>query len=354
VAGFVVCVGVVGCLLSWSWGTDSFSAATITNRLISADANARRAPLPESVTPPRGTWLETSAQHLAHWAIYLNHFERAEENSSRETIRDLLGRSLQVSPINPTARLALAQIELAASPTSTSIRGLGLSRDPLSLTWSGRRLLEAGKKEAAMNLYRQALEIASHGEFSQVSPPRFNDDPGIPRYLLPGEERIRDLVRELVTRSEWTVSEWLAMVPKNTLATLATARVLREQTRNEAADALLDLILNEPSLPKTNGPIEATMIAARAEAFGLRSRWREADEAYQKAIDMVNDETLKRSWWFNLADISLKLADDSKRQAALRATLTIAASDDISRRATAILRASQSRPNLRSLGARAN
>ena len=51
--------------------------------------------------------------------------------------------------------------------------------------------------------------------------------------------------------------------------------------------------------------------------------------------------TLKRAWWFNLADIALRLADDTKREAALRATLTVAASDDISPRATEILRATR-------------
>ena len=184
----VLCVGLAGCVLSWKWGGESYSASMMTNRLILADASAPK-PLPESVAPPRGTWIETSAQHLAHWAIYLNRFERQKDDPGRE-IRDLLDRALQISPINPTARLALAQLESSASETAVSNRGLGLSRDPLSLAWSGRRLLEAGKKEGALNLYRQALAIEARGEFSQVAPPRFNDDQGVPRYLLPGEERV--------------------------------------------------------------------------------------------------------------------------------------------------------------------
>jgi len=326
----------------------------MTNRLILTDASARRMPLPESVAPPRGAWTETSAQHLAHWAIYLDSFEHQNDDSPQR-IRDLLDRALQVSPINPTARLALAQLEPPASAATTSIRGLGLSRDPLSLAWSGHRLLAAGKKEAALNLYRQALEVASRGEFSQVSVPRFNDDQGVPRYLLPGEERIRDIVRELVARNEWTVGEWLEVLPQQTLATLATARMLREQARNEVADALLDPILNQPRPLATDGPIEPLALAARAEAFALRSRWQEADQEYRKAIELLDDETLKRSWWFNLADIAFRLADDAKRQAALlRATLTVAASDDISRRATEILRATNIRPSMRSKGVKAN
>jgi hypothetical protein len=93
VAMLVVCVGVVGCTLSWSWGSDSYSAAIMTNRLILADTSARRTPLPDWVAPPRGTWMETSAQHLAHWAIYLGSVER-QKDVSPDVIRDLLTRAL--------------------------------------------------------------------------------------------------------------------------------------------------------------------------------------------------------------------------------------------------------------------
>ena len=284
----VLCVGVAGCLLSWTWGGESYSASIMTNRLILADAAARRTPLPESVAPPRGTWIKASAQHLAHWAIYLNRFERQKDDPGRE-IRDLLDRAIQVSPINPTARLALAQLESSTNEKGVTNRGLGLSRDPFSLAWSGRRLLEAGKKEAALNLYRQALAIEARGEFSQVAPPRFNDDQGVPRYLLPGEERVRDIIRELVARNEWTASEWLEVLPRKSVAILATARLLREQARHDVADALLDIILNQPQPVAIDGPIEPLMLAARAEAFALRSRWQEADKAYREAIELLDD-----------------------------------------------------------------
>jgi hypothetical protein len=205
-----------------------------------------------------------------------------------------------------------------------------------------------------LKLFRHALEVASRGEFSQVGAPRFNDDQGVPRYLLPGEERIREIVRKMDARNEWTVDEWLEVLPRQTLATLAAARILRERARNEVADTLLDRILNQPQSPATEGPSEPLAMAARAEAFALRSKWQESYDGYHAAIEALDDETLKRSWWFNLADIAFRLADDAKRQAALRATLTVAASDDISRRATEILRATHARAILRSTGAKAN
>ena len=134
---------------------------------------------------------------------------------------------------------------------------------------------------------------------------------------------------------------------RGTLAALAAARLLREQARNDVADALLD---TDPE--PTHGlwpPMDRS----------TRSRWppgprlsrcgragRRPIDEYREAIELLDDETLKRSWWFNLADIAFRLADDAKRQAALRATLTVAASDDISRRATEILRATNTRPSM--------
>jgi hypothetical protein len=72
------------------------------------------------------------------------------------------------------------------------------------------------------------------------------------------------------------------------------------------------------------------------------------------AIEFEEDDTLKRSFWFNLAQVALRADDDDQAQAALRAVLTAAASDDITRRATEIQRASGPRTRLRSTGAKAN
>ena len=67
----------------------------------------------------------------------------------------------------------------------------------------------------------------------------------------------------------------------------------------------------------------ALALAARAEAFALKSRWKESEQQYRRAIELIEDETIKRSWWFNLADIELRLDDESQRQTALRAALAV-------------------------------
>ena len=72
------------------------------------------------------------------------------------------------------------------------------------------------------------------------------------------------------------------------------------------------------------------LLAARAEALCLRSRWKEAAEQYRQAIERVDNDLIRRSWWFNLADVAQRLNDEGQRQAAFRAVLAVHNSDDIS------------------------
>ena len=98
----------------------------------------------------------------------------------------------------------------------------------MSLAWSARRLLDAGKKEAALRLYGQALSAASGGGFSRTATPRYDEDETSRRYLLPGEDAVRDIVAEMDAR-DWTFREWSRALPQNPTVLLATARLLREQ-----------------------------------------------------------------------------------------------------------------------------
>jgi tetratricopeptide (TPR) repeat protein len=348
----VMAAGLAGCVLSWWWACDSYCASIMTSRLLLTDRSAQRRPLSESVGPPEGTWARSTAQHLAHWAIYLSRIQ-GEGDHRTDEIAALLERALQVSPLDPTARLAMAQLEAAGSGKTVSIRTLGLSRDVPCLAFSGRILLAAGEKEAALKLYGQALALATAGEPGRAAVVHFSEDPGTARYLLPREQRVRDIVRELVLRSEWTIAEWSAIIPDSALVRLAVARLLREQDRPEA-ETLIDLVLHDRSTAVGGEKVESITLAARAEAYALRLRWREAQEQYRQAIERCDDDTIRRSWWYNLADIALKLDDENQRQLALHAAVAAPTADDIARRATEIQRASRARPVQRSTGVKAN
>jgi tetratricopeptide (TPR) repeat protein len=345
-------VGGLTCYLSWAWVADSYAAMLIAERLAPVDPMARRTALPDSLAPPSGSWTRTTAQHLAHWALYLEGAQRGKDAPPPD-IQGLLVTAVQVSPINATARLARARLESGRSEAAAA-SGLGLSRDPLSLALSGRQLLARGKRDRALALFAQALQIGSRTEFTKVGAPRFSGDPDIPRFLLPGEDRLREILGSLGDTNDWTADDWLAIVPTRTLVPIAAARLLRERGRKEVADALLDRMLAESTLGDGGGSGQALWLASRAEALALLARWQDADQVYRQAIELLDETDIQRSWWFNLADIDSHLPDSSRRQLALRATQTASNSDEISRRAGEMLRAVYARPGLRSNGTKAN
>ncbi len=351
-AAFVLAVGLAAGILSWWWTDDSYAVAIMTERLLAADRTGRRGALPETVAPPDGTWTRSTAQHLAHWAIFMSLIEPGNDPSP-DDVAALSRRALAVSPLNPTARLALAQLDKPENGAAFSPRDLGLSRDAVSLSWCARQLLAAGNKEGALTMYAKALAVLMPDEPFRIATPRFSDDPNAPRYLLPGEERVREIVREILATNEWALDEWSAALPKNALARLAAARLLKEQGRSEA-DGLLEFVVDTQEPLEGAKPANAVGQAARAEAFALKSRWKESEQSYRLAIELIEDETVKRSWWFNLADIELRMDDESQWQTALKAAMAVSPADDISREATKIQREYTGRANGRPLNARAN
>jgi hypothetical protein len=344
--------GIAGCFCSLRWASDAYAATVITERLLTKDRSARGLPLPDSVSPPDGSWVMSTSGHLARRAIVLGYFQ-GERSVSPEQTAGMLEAALQASPLDREARLALAQLEPSQSGSEVSIRSLGLSRDAVSLTFTARRLLSAGRKEAALAMYGRALAAAVPENSSRTAMPWFSDDPGVPRYLLPGEQEAREILRDLVTRSELRVSDWSNLLPDSPVLVLAAARLLREQGSSEA-DSLLERLDGDLAANTAAKPATATALAARAEASALKSRWRDADRLYREAIELVSDETIRRSWWLNLADVAFRLEDDDKRQAALRAAMAVAASDDIRRRAADIQRSSRPAANLIRRGVKAN
>jgi tetratricopeptide (TPR) repeat protein len=336
-------IGLIASVLSWWWAIDASNASFVTQRLLAADGSGRRRRLPEGFHPPGGRWIKTTAQHLAHWAIFTARVEQDGDRRATEA-RSILTQSLEVSPLNPTARLAMSQLEGAGGDGPGRIRGLGLSRDSVSLAWSARRLMDSGKKEASLRLYHRALSAAVDGGLSRSVTPRFADDATTRRffYLLPSEDAVRDIVAELAAREGLAFREWSRALPRNPTVLLATARLLREQGIDEA-DALLDQILRDDWGATEQGQVDPRLLAARGEALILRSRWPEAAEQYRQAIDRVDNELIRRSWWFNLADIAQRLNDEGQRQAALRAALAVNSSDDISRRVGVLQRSADAK-----------
>ena len=348
----VIGVGIVGSLLSLRWSGDSFNASVVSQRLFPRSENpGREKPLPESVVPPESSWWQTTPLHLAEWGVYRGR-SRTDDDRTEEG-RELVEAAVRISPINPMARLARAQLASKSSKFPSWALDLGLSRDAVSLSWSARALRHAGKKESAIRVYRQALRIACSNDLAPASKPTFNDEPNVRRYLLPGETTARAIVRELITAADWTFQDWSEALPKNTVAILAAARILCERERPEA-QTLLKQMLNQEQEIGSTGAARAVQTAMIAEAHALLSQWREAEQEYHQAIDQISDLTIKRSWWFNLASVALQLNDEAQRKVALEAALEAPTSDDISRKALELQRESEPLGRLRSSGTKAN
>jgi tetratricopeptide (TPR) repeat protein len=345
-------LGVAWSQLSWQWACESFNASVVANRLLAgAEGAGKEKPLPESVVPPDIAWWQSSPLHLTQWGAYLGRSRTSEPRA--ENVRTLLEGAIRISPLNPTARLAWLQVDPRLNGPAGQTVGLGMSRDAITLCWSARLLRRAGKKEAAMRAYRQAIRIACRPDLSRTSSLDFNDDRAVSRYLLPGEAIAAPIVRELIADAIWTFPEWSEALPRNTVAPLVAARLLRDQGRPEA-ETLIERIIEADQRSSTTAAERAIQLATIAEAHALRSRWREAEQQYRQAIDMIDETTIKRSWWFNLAVIASQLEDETQRQTALDVILAVSTSDDISRRASDLQRTTGARGRLRSNGTKAN
>jgi tetratricopeptide (TPR) repeat protein len=230
---------------------------------------------------------------------------------------------------------------------------LGLSRDAVSLAWSAQFLCRAGKTTSALRTYQKALELACRQDYLEGVDLGFNDDQNVRRYFLPGERTSLAIVRGLVSENHWTFRDWSDGLPRNPVAILAAARVLRERAQPEA-EHLLKRLVEQEELALSGHDQSAILLAARAEAYALLTEWKDAEQRYRQAIDLIGDATIKRSWWFNLASVAVQLDDDTQRRAALDAAFDTHTDDDISRRAFELQRSSHLLGRLPSMGTKAN
>ena len=110
----------------------------------------------------------------------------------------------------------------------------------------------------------------------------------------------------MASQTDWTFAKWSEALPDHALVLLATYRVLQERNQPEA-EALLDRLA-----VLSNDKSSVLETAARAEGLALKSQFAAAAEQYREAIARVDDETVRRTWWLNLAEILAKSGDHEK------------------------------------------
>lgn len=331
--------GALGCALTglaWIWAIDDAEAgkdlARVTNAATELSAEEAAERVEASTVDPR--WWKTSADRLFLRAILVDRAGGAVP--SGETTASLLSEARAVSPAHPGVRLAIAA---APEATSRPVEALGLSRDIISLGFAAKATLKAGRRDAAWNLARQAVEIALRADPADLPPPAFLEDRHYRRFTLPREESIAPLFRELFEIERPDLDRILSLSPRSALSATIWARVLLDKNDPAAQPAIeAALAIAEPD-PAGDRRALAEHHAARGEAFALLEKWAEAADAYRLALDRIDDDRDRRAWSLNLADLLGRIGDDAGRATALAASKSTDPKDEITRRAVAAQRA---------------
>lgn len=327
---------LLGCLVVGSLGV--FESAIL------ADGDAMIGPLAGRVGPasPRDrfelppsrslaanpAWWNTRAEGL--WLLACTS-DRSENDPERAAqAGDLLELARAAAPASPMVRYAMAMRSTPKTADNPASWPLGLSRDVVTLTLTGKKLLAEGKRDAALRAFRSAIDLAADTEGDHALPGF--DAKVTHRYLLPREELIAGVVRELVGRPELAWEQVAEVISPYPAAALVAARMLQERSRPEA-DAALRLALGDSPVEETSGNQRAVRLMARAEAFSLQDRGDDALAAYREAAELAADEPVRRMISFNLADIADRRKDDATARAALEVARGTGADDEIGRRA---------------------
>ncbi len=241
-------IGVAGVGMAWMWSRDAYAAGQVANRLARTGRTLK--PLPEAITLHGTSWWKTTAGNLTYWAFYQDRAAAAEPDQA-EQVQGALIAACQASPVQSAARFALSRPR-QGDPTDQVAARAGLSRDVIALAWSGHQWLKAGKRDAALKAYREALEMASGAEPSRLAAPAFIDDTQVRRYALPFEDLIGAVVRDMAAQEDWAFEQWSEALPRFAVAPLVAARTLRERGTPDA-DRPLDALLRKPMRIRPRG-----------------------------------------------------------------------------------------------------
>jgi tetratricopeptide (TPR) repeat protein len=317
----------VGLILGVAWTRDN-AAAGLAARAAQRAEEGRPVPL-DPTERPETRWWKTTAGHMALWAAAI---ERSPEGASRgEEVIEALDAAHRAAPLQAEVRLALAQAVPGVDPAPAAW-SVGLSRDIVSLTLTGRMLKQTNKSEAAIRAYRLALEMAADVSIPRLDPPTFDNEARVRRYRLSHEAIVASVVRDMIGAGDWSFAEWSRALPSRAVVRLAAGRVLRERSSPDAERAF-QMALEVKITPPPGSLDEAEHFAAEAEALALLERKSEAAERYRRAIGIADDEPTRRRWRLSLAELLGGLGETAERDQLLEAAKGADSSDDVTRRA---------------------
>lgn len=327
-AALVLALGLFGVGLALVWIEDG-SSGNIALKLATRPEGTPSPPI-DAQAIPKSAWWQTTAGHLAAWAVVLERVGNGEDRSADARILEADARS--VSPLGARSRFATEPVPGPEADASGSIR-LGPTRDIVTMTAMAHRLRRDGKRADAVRAYRAAFLTAASTARSNLGRPSFRSDPALNRYALPHSALLDDVARDMASAGDWTPDEWADAVPDFGPALLAVATALRGKDPS-ASERRLEVIargLDRPLDPRFEAAEDR---AAVAEALAERGRWTDAAAQYRRAVDAETRDLDRRVWWFNLAEVARKAGDDSMRRLAIEAAKGTDLGDEVTQRAT--------------------
>ena len=322
----------------------------------------------EACQPPRGIWWLDRADSVYRHAAAL--VLARPGSPPLEQVEALLFQAGRIAPTHPGVRLAkVSRMNFPGSdsPTPMPIPDTLLDtlpiqpRDPSALTWVAQRLWRQGREREAARAFREALELVVRSDLTgreredlpERDGPRFDEDPTVRRFELPGEGACRAIVSLLLdshsppdrsanananassssnTRRDASASHWREAMPRHAVVWLAAGKELRERGDPQAAEVFEEagrLGRDEP----LSGSSKAVHHAAAAEALAMVRRFEEAETLYRLALKETTHDAIRRSWSYNLADIYSRLNQEDNRMRALAAARGRNLNETITRRA---------------------
>jgi len=324
----VLALGLGGLALSVAWLGDATSGDLAARIALRPEGAAGPAIDPASIS--RGPWWRTTAPHLAAWAVAIERAGDGEDHSAER--RELIEDAANASRLGARARFFVEAPAGTEPRAADDLAHLGRTRDVVALAVTGRELRRLGKVEAATRAYRSALAIASAAGRPDLPAPAFDESPPARRYALPHEAILAGVAKEMAGAGAWSPEQWAEALPRFTPAYLAAARALRPGDP-AGADRLLDLAARLADEAPPAGLDAAEHRAGAAEALALRGRWTDSAAAYRLAIEGADDDTTRRMWSLNLAEVAQRLGDFAARARALDAAKDVELGDEVTRRA---------------------
>ena len=322
-------LGLVGVLLAYEWAVEASNA----NLAIRMATRPDKTPGPSIDVEliPQGGWWSSTGSHLSAWAMALARAGDGEDHT--EQVRALLDAARTASPLGWRTRFAIEWPAHLDPGSVTGLANLGRTRDVVSLVWLGRHLRKQGKFDPALRAYQSAMILAMRSRQEDLDAPTFYEDPQLRRYALPHEGLIGLVAKAMAEDGDWTPEQWSAALPPSSTATWTAARILSKRLQVAQADRLADQAIRLGDSPGSESFDPAEERAAAAEALAYRGRWTDAAEQYRLAIDQAADDTTRRMWWLNLAEVAQRANDDAGRARAIEAARSPTLVDEVTRRA---------------------